>query len=45
MFDYTLSSLSERLDTSFLTASLLPAFFAVLGNLGLLVALVGTDTV
>ena len=43
MFDYTLSSLSERLDTSFLTASLLPAFFAVLGNLGVLVVLVGQD--
>ncbi len=44
MFDYTLSSLSERLDTSFLTASLLPAFFAVLGNLGFFVVLVGPDT-
>jgi hypothetical protein len=45
MFDYTLSSLSERLDTSFLTASWLPAFFAVLGNVALFTMLVGPDAV
>ena len=43
MIDYTLSSLSERLDWSFLTSSLLPAFFAVLGNLVLFTVLVGPD--
>ena len=43
MIDYTLSSLSERLDGSFLTASLLPAFFAVLGNIALFTVLVGPD--
>ena len=37
------SSLSERLDGSFLTASLLPAFVAVLGNLVLFTMLVGPD--
>jgi hypothetical protein len=43
VIDYTLSSLSERLDSSFLTASLLPAFFAVLGNLALFTMVVGHD--
>ena len=45
MIDYTLSSLSERLDGNFLTASLLPAFFAVVANLGLFIMLVGRDAV
>ena len=44
VIDYTLSSLSERLEGSFLTASLLPAFFAVLGNIALFTVLVGPDT-
>ena len=34
-------ALSDRLDTKFLTAYWLPAFFAVLGGFGLLVAVVG----
>ena len=45
MIDYTLSSLSERLDSSFLTACWLPAFFAVLGNIALFTALVGRDAI
>jgi hypothetical protein len=45
VIDYTLSSMSERLDVSFLTASLLPAFFAVLGNLALFTVLVGRDAI
>src|SRR5687767_2979946 len=40
-----LSSLSERLDSSFLTASLLPAFVAVLGNIALFTTLVGRDVI
>jgi hypothetical protein len=43
VIDYTLSSLSERLEGSFLTASLLPAFFAVLGNIVLFTMVVGPD--
>ena len=43
MIDYTLSALSDRLDLSFLSSSLLPAFFAVLGNLALFTVLVGPD--
>ena len=43
MIDYTLSSLSDRLDSSFLIACLLPAFFAVLGNIALFTVLVGPD--
>jgi hypothetical protein len=45
MIDYTLSSLSERLDSSFLTACWLPAFVAMMANLGLLTVLVGPDAV
>jgi hypothetical protein len=43
VIDYTLSSLSERLDTNFLTSCWLPAFFAVLANVGLFTGLVGWD--
>ena len=43
MIDYTLGTLSQRLDGSFLTASLLPAFVAVTANLGLLTLRVGPD--
>jgi len=43
VIDYTLGSLSQRLDGSFLTASLLPAFFAVVGNIALFTVLVGPD--
>jgi hypothetical protein len=45
VIDYTLSTLSERLDSSFLTASWLPAFFAVLGNIALFIMVVGPDAV
>jgi hypothetical protein len=45
MIDYTLSSLSERLDSNFLISSWLPAFVAVLANVGLLSMLAGPDTV
>ncbi|MFL5515110.1 MAG: hypothetical protein ACJ8DJ_03070 [Gemmatimonadales bacterium] len=45
MIDYTLSSLSERLDTNFLTSSWMPAFVAVLTHLGLLTWVVGPDAV
>jgi hypothetical protein len=45
VIDYTLSALSDRLDKSFLTASLLPAFVAVVANLGLIAMLMGRDAV
>ena len=43
MIDYTLSSLSERMDTNFVISCWLPAFVAVLANLGLFTVLVGPD--
>ena len=43
MIDSTLSSLSDRLDSSFLTACWLPAFVGVLGNIALFTILVGRD--
>ena len=41
MLSSTIGSLSDRLDTKFLTAYWLPAFVAVLGGFGILAALVG----
>jgi Na+/melibiose symporter-like transporter len=43
MYDYTLSSLTEKIDTNFVISSWLPAFVAVLANLGFLTLLVGPD--
>jgi hypothetical protein len=43
MYDYTLSTLSEHIDTNFVIASWLPAFVAVLANLGFVTLLVGPD--
>jgi hypothetical protein len=43
MYDYTLSALTEHIDTNFVISSWLPAFVAVLANLGFLTVLVGPD--
>lgn len=45
MYDYTLSTLTEHIDTNFVIASWLPAFVAVLANLGFLTFLVGPDAI
>jgi hypothetical protein len=45
VIDYTLSSIGERIDTKFVISCWLPAFVAMLANLGLLTVVVGPDTV
>lgn len=45
MIDYTLSSLAEKVDANFLISCWLPAFVAILTNLGFFTILVGPDTV
>ena len=45
MYDYTLSTLTDHIDTNFVISSWLPAFVAVLANLGFLTVLVGPDAV
>jgi hypothetical protein len=45
MIDYALSTLGERIDVNFVVSAWLPAFVAVLANLGFFTALVGPETV
>jgi hypothetical protein len=45
MFSFMLSSLSERLEMTFLTSAWLPAFFAAFANVGLLALLIGTSPI
>ena len=43
MYDYTLSTLTEHIDTNFVISSWLPAFVAVMANLGFFSLLIGPD--